>query len=280
MTHHLTERFAVHAQDFRHYETAQLREHFLIANLFIADTVQLTYTHYDRLIVGGVFPVNGPISLQAPDILRAEYFLQRRELGIINIGGAGSVQAGDELYELNNCDALYLGRGVKSVRFTSVDANRPAKFYLNSAPAHTIFANCKVGQDTLKPLEIGSAATANHRVIHKLLVCPTIQTCQLQMGLTQLQTGSVWNTMPPHTHSRRMEAYFYFALQPQQAVCHFLGEARETRHIWVNNEEAVLSPPWSIHSGVGTGSYAFIWGMAGENLEYDDMDFHPPTTLR
>jgi 4-deoxy-L-threo-5-hexosulose-uronate ketol-isomerase len=184
------------------------------------------------------------------------------------------------LFELNHCEGLYLGRGVKSVRFTSVAADKPAKFYLNSAPAHTAFANCKVGQDSIKPLEIGSAATANHRIIHKLLVHPSIQTCQLQMGLTQLQTGSVWNTMPPHTHSRRMEAYFYFALQSQQAVCHFLGEASETRHIWVNNEEAVLSPPWSIHSGVGTGSYAFIWGMAGENLEYDDMDFHPPTTLR
>lgn len=274
------ERFAVHQEDYPSYDTRRLREHFLITDLFEENAVRLTYTHYDRLIVGGVQPVEEVVSLDAPELLRSKCFLERRELGVINVGGSGWVRVDGEDYELMPKQALYVGRGAQSVQFGSFNPDEPAKLYLNSAPAHRDCPVRKVTETDADVVELGAAETSNARVIRKLLVNTVIDTCQLQMGMTELRSGSVWNTMPAHTHSRRMEAYFYFQLPRDQAVCHFMGPAEETRHLWVKNEQAVVSPPWSMHSGVGTASYAFIWGMAGENLDYSDMDHVTPDRLR
>jgi 4-deoxy-L-threo-5-hexosulose-uronate ketol-isomerase len=217
-------------------------------------------------------PVAGIIELPNPDNLKSNYFLERRELGIINVGGKGNVMADDEKFEIDFKEALYIGKGNKKVQFSSIDKNFPAKFYLNSAPAHHTYPSKKVTKQEAEIVELGNAATANHRIINKLLVNTIAPTCQLQMGMTELKSGSVWNTMPPHTHDRRMEVYFYFEIPEGQSVCHFMGEPQETRHIWMHNEQAVISPNWSIHSGAGTSNYTFIWGMAGENLDYGDMD--------
>lgn len=274
------ERFAVHQDDYVHYDTKRLRELFLVSGLFKPGNVHLSYTHYDRIIVGGVAPVAEPILLEAIDLLKAKYFLERRELGVINIGGSGSVQVDGERFEIRPKEALYVGRGAKEVLFSSSDPKNPAKFYLNSTPAHQAYPHKKVGQKDADVVELGALETSNSRTIRKLLVNTVIETCQLQMGMTELNPGSVWNTMPAHTHSRRMEAYFYFEVPPDQAVCHFMGPAEETRHIWVKNEEAVVSPPWSMHCGAGTCNYTFIWGMAGENLDYGDMDHVTPDRMR
>ncbi len=273
------ERYAIHPNDYKHYDTRALRQHFLIENLFEAEKARFTYTHYDRLIVGGVKPVNSSVTLEPLDQLRAEYFLERRELGAINVGGAGCVQIDGERFELDYKDALYIGRGAKEVVFTSVEAATPAKFYLNSTPAHTSYPSRKVSRQEADVMELGSSDTSNERAINKLLVNSVLPTCQLQMGLTELRPGSIWNTMPCHTHSRRMEAYFYFEVPEEQAVCHFMGPPSETRHLWIANEQAVISPPWSIHSGAGTGNYTFIWGMAGENLDYGDIEAVTPRML-
>lgn len=272
-------RHAIHPNDYRSLSSQQLREAFLIENLFEADQVSLTYSHYDRLIIGGAWPVAQPLPLQSIDALKAEYFLQRRELGIINTGGKGSVSVDGVTYALENKEALYVGRGVKEVIFHG-DAQTQPRYYFNSAPAHTGYPTRKISLAEADTAEVGSIDTSNHRIIRKLIVNSVLPTCQLQMGLTELQRGSVWNTMPPHTHDRRMEAYFYFDLPDNQAVCHFMGEPQETRHLWIHNNQAVISPPWSIHSGAGTSHYAFIWGMAGENLDYSDMDGVKPTELR
>jgi 4-deoxy-L-threo-5-hexosulose-uronate ketol-isomerase len=274
------ERFAVHPDDYPRYQTARLRELFLVSDLFAPGNVRLSYNHYDRIIVGGVLPVGGAVELEAIEPLKAEYFLERRELGAINIGGPGQVEVDGETFAIDTKEALYVGKGARRVAFASEDAKRPAKFYLNSTPAHQSHPSRKVGQKDADVLELGSLQTSNARTIRKLLVNTVIQTCQLQMGMTELQPGSVWNTMPAHTHSRRMEVYFYFNLPPSQAVCHFMGPREETRHIWVKNEEAVVSPPWSMHCGAGTTNYTFIWGMAGENLDYGDMDGITPDMLR
>ena len=260
--------------------TEQLRQNFLIENLFVADQFRWTLSFFDRYLTGGIMPVSGPCLLHAPDQLKAAYFLERRELGIINVGGAGHVVADGVTYELAYKEALYLGQGTQQIQFASHDEGSPAKFYLNSTPATHAYPSRKVSRADADVVKLGSVATANHRVINKLIVNSVLPTCQLQMGMTELKTGSVWNTMPAHTHDRRMEVYFYFEVPDGQAVCHFMGQPQETRHVWMHNEQAVISPNWSIHAGAGTSNYTFIWGMAGENLDYSDMDFCAITELK
>ncbi len=273
MTNHYEVRYATSPQDVKMYDTKRLREEFLIKNLMEADKVNLVYTHYDRYIAGGAVPVKNSLKLETIEPLKSDYFLERRELGIINVGGSGSVTVDGTKYDLAYKEALYIGRENKEVIFSSDNAANPAKFYLNSAPAHKIFPTKKVSQQDAEIVELGTMETANARTIRKLIVNSVVETCQVQMGMTELKIGSVWNTMPAHVHDRRMEVYFYFEVPEDQAVCHFMGEPQETRHIWMANNEAVISPPWSIHSGSGTSNYTFIWGMAGENLDYGDMDF-------
>ena len=252
--------------------TARLRETFLIPEVMVEGEIRLTYTHYDRFIAGGAVPTDAPLALETIDPLKAEFFLERRELGVINVGQGGVVTVDGTDYAIGHREALYVGRGAQEVAFASDDASDPARFYLNSAPAHAAYPTTKVGRDDAEVVEAGAAETSNKRTIRKLLVSSVVDVCQLQMGMTELASGSVWNTMPAHTHDRRMEVYFYFDVPEGQAVCHFMGPPDETRHIWMADEQAVISPPWSVHSGAGTGSYTFIWGMAGENLDYGDMD--------
>ena len=266
--------------DAKSYDTARIRKEFLIENLMEEGNINLVYSHIDRYIVGGAVPTTEALVLESIDPLKAEFFLKRREMGIINVGGKGIVNVDGEAIELGYKEALYLGRGTKEVAFESVDAAAPAHFYINSAPAHKEYPNKKVTLENAEVVVLGSLEASNHRQINKLLVNSVVETCQLQMGMTALKPGSVWNTMPAHTHSRRMEAYFYFEVPENQAVCHFMGEPQETRHIFMQNEQAVLSPEWSIHSAAGTSNYTFIWGMAGENLDYGDMDVCQPYELR
>lgn len=273
-------RYACHPEDVKKYDTEKIRREFLVETIFEPDEICIVYSLFDRYIVGGAMPVEKELKLEAPDELKALYFLQRREMGIINVGGESVIDADGIFYHLGFREALYLGKETKDVVFTSADRSNPAKLYLNSAPAHHKYASRKVSVDEAEVVTLGSPETSNHRTINKLLVNSVLPTCQLQMGLTELKTGSVWNTMPVHTHNRRMEAYFYFGLSDKQAVCHFMGDPDETRHIWMKNEQAVLSPSWSIHSAAGTSNYSFIWGMAGENLDYGDMDVRYPDTLK
>jgi len=273
-------RYAQSPKEVKQMDTASLRENFLIENVFEANQVNLTLSHFDRYIVGGAMPVNGKLVLPNPDDLKATFFLERRELGMINVGGKAIVTADGETFELAYKEALYIGKGTKEVTFESADAAQPAKLYLNSAPAHHAYPTKKVSKAEAEIVELGTPETANHRIINKLLVNSVLQTCQLQMGMTELKSGSVWNTMPAHTHDRRMEAYFYFEVPQGQSVCHFMGQPQETRHIWMQNDQAVISPNWSIHSGAGTSNYTFIWGMAGENLDYGDMDHCAITELK
>lgn len=280
MTIEFTNRYATHPDDVRRYDTEQLRQHFLVDNLMQPDVLVLNYTHYERLIVGSAVPVQGPIQLQTVDALKSDFFLERRELGIINTGGSGLVLVDGAEYPLAFREALYVGKGVREVQFVSVDSGNPAKFYLNSTPAHHSYPTRHITMAKCNVLHMGAMETSNHREIYQLMIKGVVDTCQLQMGLTVLHAGSVWNTMPAHQHDRRMEAYYYFGLPPEQQVCHFMGEPQQTRHLWVSNEQAVVSPPWSIHSGCGTASYTFIWGMAGENHDYNDMDKFPASCLR
>lgn len=252
--------------------TAELREAFLTGNLMQEDQITLVYTHYDRVIMGGACPVRKTLRLETHSELKAEYFLERRELGIINVGGKGKVTADDTSYELNKQDCVYVGKGVKKVSFESADELEPALFYLLSAPAHAVYPIQFLPKEKALPTDMGSLETSNARTIYKYIHAQGIQSCQLVMGLTILKTGSVWNTMPAHTHTRRMEAYFYFDVAPQQRVLHLMGQPAETRHLVVANHQGIISPPWSIHSGCGTSNYGFIWGMAGENYTYTDMD--------
>jgi 4-deoxy-L-threo-5-hexosulose-uronate ketol-isomerase len=272
-------RHATHPTDSKAYDTARLRETYLIEDLFQEETIQVVYTMYDRLIVGGAQPVEKPLKLETFPTLRSENFLDRRELGIINIGSDSTVSVDGEVITLANKEALYVGQGVKEVLFHPA-ASGDTRFYFNSAPAHKAYPAKKVSLEEAETVEMGSLENSNHRLIRKLLVNSIVETCQLQMGLTELQKGSVWNTMPAHTHDRRMEAYLYFNLPEEQVVSHFMGEPQETRHLFVKNNQAVISPPWSIHSGAGTYNYSFIWGMAGENLDYNDMEKVAPTYLR
>ena len=273
-------RYSAHPQDAKSYDTARLRKEHLIETLFAADEVNMVYSMYDRLVVGGAMPVGEILKLEAIDPLKATFFLSRRELGIFNVGGAGKVHVQGQTFELNYKEALYIGAGDREVTFESIDPNRPAKFYFNSATAHKTFPDKKITKDNALLMELGSLETANHRNINKMLVREVLETCQLQMGMTELAVGSVWNTMPAHVHSRRMEAYFYFEVPADQAVCHFMGEPNETRHIWMKGDQAVISPEWSIHSAAATSNYTFIWGMAGENLDYGDQDFSKITDLK
>jgi 4-deoxy-L-threo-5-hexosulose-uronate ketol-isomerase len=252
--------------------TAELREAFLTGNLMQEDQITLVYTHYDRVIMGGACPVRKTLRLETHSELKAEYFLERRELGIINVGGKGKVIADDVTHELHKQDCVYVGKGVKKVSFESADELEPALFYLLSAPAHAVYPVQFLPKEEALPTDMGSLETSNARTIYKYIHAQGIQSCQLVMGLTILKTGSVWNTMPAHTHTRRMEAYFYFDVAPQQRVLHLMGQPAETRHLVVANHQGIISPPWSIHSGCGTSNYGFIWGMAGENYTYTDMD--------
>ncbi len=274
------ERFGAHPNDVKNYCTNQLREHFLINQVFDEGKITLTYTHYDRFIAGGAVPLDSPLVLNAIDPLKANHFCDRREVGVINIGGAGVVKVDEVSYEIGFHEAMYIGMGTTSIVFESKNADSPALFYINSAPAHQSFPTKKIKMDDAIVIDLGKAEEANERQIIQYIVAATTSTCQLQMGITALKSGSVWNTMPPHTHNRRMEVYLYTDLPDNQAVCHFMGEAKETRHIWMSNNQAVISPPWSIHAGAGTSNYSFVWGMAGENLDFTDMDTIKPTELR
>ncbi len=272
-------RYASNPEAVKHYDTTQLREEFLIDNLMQEGEIALTYSHYDRYIAGSAVPTN-PLALETIDPLKADYFLERREIGIINVGENGTVVVDGIPYSLGHKDALYIGMGIKEVIFTSDDPKKPAKFYINSAPAHTNHPTTKVSLAEAKKLELGSLETANHRTVNQMIIGGIVTSCQLQMGMTELKIGSVWNTMPAHVHDRRMEVYFYLDVPEEQAVCHFMGQPQETRHIWMRNHQAVISPPWSIHCGSGTSNYTFIWGMAGENLDYTDMDVAKITDLK
>lgn len=272
MENRFESRYAVSPNEAKTMDTTTLRKNFLISSVFEANQINLTLSHFDRYIVGGAMPVNGQLRLPNPDELKAPYFLQRREIGLINVGGTAIVTADGEQFTLHYKEALYIGKETEEVLFESADASTPAKLYINSAPAHHKYPTKKVTKAEADVVELGSPETANHRIINKLIVNSVVETCQLQMGMTELKTGSVWNTMPAHTHDRRMEAYFYFEIPEKQSICHFMGQPQESRHIWMQNEEAVISPNWSIHSGAGTSNYTFIWGMAGENLDYGDMD--------
>jgi len=273
-------RYASNPEDARHYDTARLRRDFLIENLFAADEVNMVYSMYDRVVVGGAMPVSEVLRLEAIEPLKAEYFTTRREIGIFNVGGDGIVSVGDETFELGFKDALYVGSGDRDVCFVSKNPAEPAKFYFNSTTAHTSYPCRKVSKKDAVSVHMGSLEMSNERTVNKMLVNQVLPTCQLQMGMTELANGSVWNTMPAHVHSRRMEAYFYFEVPEGQAVCHMMGEPQETRHIWMKGGQAVLSPEWSIHSAAATHNYTFIWGMGGENLDYGDQDFFDITELR
>jgi len=273
-------RNAAHPNDVKNYDTDKLRKEFLIETVFIQDEVCLVYSMYDRYMVGGAMPVKNQLKLETSDELKSEQFLDRREMGIINVGGAAVIDTKVKVYKVGFKEALYLGKGTHDVVFKSADPKKPAKLYINSAPAHHTYPSRMVTLNDAEVVVLGNMESSNHRTVNKLLVNSVIETCQLQMGMTQLKTGSVWNTMPVHTHNRRMEAYFYFEVPDKQAICHFMGDPDETRHIWMKNEQAVLSPSWSIHSAAGTSNYTFIWGMAGENLDYGDMDIRQPDTLK
>ena len=274
------ERFASHPDDAKKYGTAQLRKSFLIEKVMENDIIHLVYSHYDRYIAGGAVPATAPLELTAIDPMKAQYFCDRRELGIINVGAKGLVIVDGTEYSLDFKEALYIGKGAKQIIFKSDSTNQSARFYLNSTSAHKELPTRRITLKDANVLQMGSPLTSNERQINQLLISKVIETCQLQMGMTELRPGSVWNTMPAHTHSRRMEVYFYFNVPQGQAVCHFMGQPQETRHIWMENEQAVISPNWSIHSAAGTSNYIFIWGMAGENMDYTDMDVVQPNELR
>ncbi len=273
-------RYASHPSDAKAYDTARLRKEFLIEDLFRADDTTMVYTLYDRLIVGGIMPVETVMGLENVDDLKANYFLERREIGIVNVGGTAKIVADDETFELGYKEMLYIGKGKKNVTFQSLDKEKPAKLYFNSAPAHKEYPSKKITKAEADVMQLGALETSNERRINRMIINSVVETCQLQMGMTELMPGSVWNTMPAHVHNRRMEAYFYFEVPAEDAVCHFMGPVDETRHIWMHNEQAVISPSWSIHSAAATHNYTFIWGMAGENLDYGDQDFSKITDLK
>lgn len=265
-------RYAANPTDVKSYDTERLRKEFAITDLMKEDEVTIIYSMYDRFVTGGVVPVKGAQKLETIDAFKSEYFLARRELGIINVGQEGTVTVDGEKFTLQYKEALYVAMGAKEVLFESNDSNNPARYYFNSTPAHQSFAHKLVTRADAEVVNLGSMETCNARTINKLIVNSVVETCQLQMGMTELAVGSVWNTLPAHVHDRRMEVYFYFEVPEGQAVSHFMGQPQETRHIFLQNEQAVISPSWSIHSGAGTSNYTFVWGMAGENLDYGDMD--------
>lgn len=268
----LETRYSNHPNDVKHYTTEQLREHFLIEEVFVKDEANLTYSHNDRIIAGGIMPVHQVLTLEAGKEMGVETFFERREGGIINIGGKGIITLDGEIYELDYQDGLYIGMGVKEIAFKSVDESHPPKFYFNSAPAHHHYPHTLITLEKANKVHLGSDAESNKRTINQYVHPAVCQSCQLVMGMTILAPNNMWNTMPCHTHERRMEVYFYFDLDENSNVFHFMGQPEETRHLVVRNEQVVISPSWSIHSGVGTSRYTFIWGMCGENITFDDMD--------
>jgi len=273
-------RNAIHPDHAVQLGTEELRKEFLIQDLFVDDEIKLTYSYIDRIIVGGICPIS-PVELKVDQkIIGAAFLLERRELGVINVGGAGTITVDGIKYDMAPKDGLYVGMGAEKLEFASADKNNPANFYINCAPAHKTYPTEKVTFKEAEPIELGELAQSNHRTIRKYIHPDGVKSCQLVMGMTTLETGSVWNTMPVHTHARRMEAYFYFELEEDQAVFHLMGEPSETRHIVIRNKEAVLSPSWSIHSGAGTSNYTFIWGMVGENQTFTDMDAVPMSELK
>ncbi|MDF2962128.1 MAG: KduI [Paenibacillus sp.] len=274
-------RYATNPSDLKSYDTDRLRQDFLIENLFVPGQLNMVYSHVDRFITGGVIPTKEPIKLEADKHeMGAEYFLERREIGIINVGPKGSVTVDGTEYELDSKDGLYVGLGNKEVVFKSADPANPARFYLSSTPAHKNYPTEKVEISKAEPQHLGSINSSNERTIYKYIHLNGIQSCQLVMGMTLLKPGNMWNTMPCHTHNRRSEVYFYFDMPEDGLVFHLMGEPSETRHVVVRNEQAIISPSWSIHSGVGTNNYTFIWAMAGENQEFTDMDMVAPKDLR
>lgn len=275
-------RQSIHSDHAKQLDTQGLRREFLVEEVFTPNQLTMTYSHIDRIVFGGIMPVTTPLTFsdELGKAFGVSYFLERRELGLINIGGPGLVVVDGTTYEVGNAEALYVGQGARVLSFTSVSAEQPAKFYYNSAPAHVCYPTRKVTRAEASPSTLGDVATSNRRTIYKYLVPDVLPTCQLVMGLTQLEEGSLWNTMPCHTHERRMEVYFYFNMKDDAAVFHMMGKPDETRHLLVHNEQAVISPSWSIHSGVGTQAYTFIWGMVGENQVFGDMDHVAVKDLR
>lgn len=272
-------RYSNHPDDSKYYDTAELREKYLIENVFEADEINLTYSHQDRIIAGGAMPVKETLSLGTTKELATAYFLERRELGFINIGGDGIVTLDGQEYKVLSREGMYVGMGTKEVSFKSVDPENPAKFYINSCPAHKTYPTVLINKEKARKVALGDEKSMNKRVINQFVHPAVCQSCQLAMGMTELCEGSGWNTMPCHTHERRMEVYMYFDLTENDVVFHLMGTKDETRHIVMRNEQAVISPSWSIHSGIGTKNYTFIWGMCGENQEFDDMDWIPMTEI-
>jgi len=275
-------RQALDSERARTLDTEGLRRSFLIQQIFRPSELTLTYSHIDRIVVGGAMPSAGPVVVGADlgKTFGVDYFLQRRELGAVNIGGPGTVAVDGVVHEVDHDEAVYVGMGAKEISFHSADLSKPAKFYYNSAPAHRAYPTRRIRLAEAMVAALGDASSANKRTIHKFMIPEVLPTCQLSMGMTRLEEGSLWNTMPCHTHERRMEVYFYFDMQPGEVVFHLMGEPWETRHIVMQNEQAVISPSWSIHSGVGTKRYTFIWGMVGENQVFDDMDWVKTADLR
>lgn len=269
----IPQRYEASPREVSRMNTAELRADFLLEDLFSPGAANFAYSHYDRMVVGGIIPGAEAIELANYDTLKSEYFLERREVGIINVGGQGTIVADGTLYPVEKLSCLYLAKGTKSVSFSSANAENPAEYFLFSAPAHHSFANTLYTKEDASPVTLGAMETANHRTIYKYIHNDGINSCQVVMGLTVLQPGSVWNTMPAHTHDRRSEVYLYFDVPEDQGVMHFMGEPQQTRHLWVRDRQAIISPPWSIHAGSGTTSYSFIWAMAGENKDFTDMDF-------
>ncbi len=283
----LETRYSNHFDDVKHYTTEQLREHFLVEKVFVPGEMKLVYSHNDRIIFGGIMPTDNELKLEGSKELASDYFLQRRELGVINIGGAGCITVDGKVYELNNSDGIYVGMGAKEISFSAKDANDPPKFYMNSATAHKTYPTLLITFNDANHRPMGSLEDCNKRTINQYVhpevlkrLDPEGGSCQLAMGFTKLEPGSNWNTMPCHTHERRMEVYLYFDVEADNVVFHMMGRPDETRHIVMKNEDAVISPSWSIHSGVGTKAYTFIWGMVGENQEFDDMDHCKTDELR
>ncbi|MDM0618044.1 5-dehydro-4-deoxy-D-glucuronate isomerase [Clostridium perfringens] len=273
-------RYANNPRDSKRYDTEELRENYLVEDIFKDDQIELVYSHVDRIIFGGIKPVYKELKLEAGKEMGVDYFLERRELGIINIGGKAIVTIDGTEYELKEKDGLYVGKGNKEVSFKSVNPEEPAKLYVNSVPAHKEYETVKIDIEKANPVRLGDNKTLNKRTIYQYVHSNVCESCQLLMGLTMLEPGNAWNTMPCHTHERRMEVYFYFDMDEDTRVFHLMGEPTETRHLVVKNEECVISPSWSIHSGVGTSNYTFIWGMCGENKTFDDMDNIPMDVLR
>ncbi|NRF95024.1 5-dehydro-4-deoxy-D-glucuronate isomerase [Paenibacillus frigoriresistens] len=266
-------RYASHPNEVKQFDTERLQAEFQINSLFSPNEIKLVYSHVDRFIIGGVLPITGTLQLHADKKeMAADYFLERREIGIINVGGRGTITVDGTVYNMDSKDCIYIGLGAKDITFASDNAAEPAKFYFNSTPAHQTYPTVKVAISEATPTHLGSINTSNERTIYKYIHTGGVKSCQLVMGMTLLKPGNMWNTMPSHTHNRRSEVYFYFDMPEDAVVFHMMGEPQQTRHVVMRNEQAVISPSWSIHSGVGTNNYTFIWGMAGENQMFDDMD--------